>query len=181
MLKHAGWDAIVIEGKASSPVWVDIRNRKVEFRDASDLWGKDTWTTQLEIWDKIGVPRGVEETAGGTSTRPPRRPSTRDRPGPHHAEAGRPDDRTRRREPDERRLPHPRRRQRRRQGGFGAVWGSKNLKAISVIGTGEIPVADPTALLKARVVMKQKYVTDIDAARLLGLDQDRRPAEAAHS
>ena len=33
------------------------------------------------------------------------------------------------------------------QGGFGAVWGSKNLKAISVLGSGSIPVADPKALL----------------------------------
>ena len=31
MLKYAGWDAIVIEGKADSPVWVDIRNGQVIF------------------------------------------------------------------------------------------------------------------------------------------------------
>ena len=37
------------------------------------------------------------------------------------------------------------------QGGFGAVWGSKNLKAISVMGTGTISVADPNALFAARL------------------------------
>jgi aldehyde:ferredoxin oxidoreductase len=46
------------------------------------------------------------------------------------------------------------------QGGFGAVWGSKRLKAISVIGTGTIRVADAEALLRARITMKEKYVVD---------------------
>ena len=55
MLKYAGWDGIVIEGKADKPVWVDIRNDQVSFRDASSLWGKDTWGTQQEIWKLIGV------------------------------------------------------------------------------------------------------------------------------
>ena len=36
------------------------------------------------------------------------------------------------------------------QGGFGAVWGSKNLKAVSVLGTGSISIADPKALVDAR-------------------------------
>ena len=44
------------------------------------------------------------------------------------------------------------------QGGFGSVWGSKNLKAISVIGTGSIKVADPKALIQARQALKQKYI-----------------------
>ena len=34
MLKYAGWDGIVIEGKADRPVWVDIRNDQVAIRDA---------------------------------------------------------------------------------------------------------------------------------------------------
>ena len=41
MLKYAGWDAIVIEGRADKPVWVDIRNENVMIRDAAGLWGKD--------------------------------------------------------------------------------------------------------------------------------------------
>jgi len=36
------------------------------------------------------------------------------------------------------------------QGGFGGVFGSKNLKAIAVIGTGSIKVADPKAVRDAR-------------------------------
>ena len=53
MLKYAGWDGIVIEGKADSPVWVDIRDGQVIFHAAQNLWGKDTWATQLEIRDRI--------------------------------------------------------------------------------------------------------------------------------
>jgi aldehyde:ferredoxin oxidoreductase len=39
------------------------------------------------------------------------------------------------------------------------VWGSKNLKAISVLGTGSIQVADPKALIRARLATKEKYVS----------------------
>jgi hypothetical protein len=34
MLKYAGWDGIVVEGKADKPVWIDIRNDKVRIKDA---------------------------------------------------------------------------------------------------------------------------------------------------
>ena len=61
MLKQAGYDAIVIEGRASSPVWVDIRNNKVAIRDAGELWGKDTWETQLALRKTMGAPNGVED------------------------------------------------------------------------------------------------------------------------
>ena len=44
-LKYAGWDGIVVTGKANHPLWIDIRNDEVSFRDARSLWGKDTWTT----------------------------------------------------------------------------------------------------------------------------------------
>src|SRR5512139_192619 len=60
MLKYAGWDGIVIEGKADTPVWVDIRNAQVTFRDASGLWGKDTWATQQEIWNSLGARSGAK-------------------------------------------------------------------------------------------------------------------------
>ncbi|MCG2808448.1 MAG: aldehyde:ferredoxin oxidoreductase, partial [Coriobacteriia bacterium] len=49
-LKYAGWDGIVLEGKADAPVWIDIVNDKVVFRDAGDLWGKDTQETQKLVW-----------------------------------------------------------------------------------------------------------------------------------
>ncbi|MFC2041848.1 aldehyde ferredoxin oxidoreductase N-terminal domain-containing protein, partial [Chloroflexota bacterium] len=39
-LKHAGYDAIIIEGKAASPVYLWIKDGKAEIRDAGHLWGK---------------------------------------------------------------------------------------------------------------------------------------------
>lgn len=39
MLKHAGWDGIVIEGTADEPVWLDIRDKKVVLR-AAGQWGR---------------------------------------------------------------------------------------------------------------------------------------------
>jgi len=48
MLKFAGWDGIVVQGKADEPVWIDIRDRKVRIRDCAplSLWGTDTWDSQ---------------------------------------------------------------------------------------------------------------------------------------
>jgi aldehyde:ferredoxin oxidoreductase len=55
MLKFAGWDGIVIEGRAEHPVWLDIRDTDVHLRDARTLWGKDTWETQQYIWNEVGT------------------------------------------------------------------------------------------------------------------------------
>jgi len=41
-LKHAGYDALEIVGKAARPSYILIEDDKVEMKDASDLWGKDT-------------------------------------------------------------------------------------------------------------------------------------------
>ena len=41
-LKHAGYDALEVVGKADAPVYIFIEDDKVEINDAADLWGKDT-------------------------------------------------------------------------------------------------------------------------------------------
>ena len=33
LMKSAGWDGIVIEGKADQPVWLDVRNSEVNIRN----------------------------------------------------------------------------------------------------------------------------------------------------
>jgi len=53
-LKRAGWDGIVILGRAEKPVYIDIYNEKVEIRDASHIWGKDTQVSQ-ELMGKGGT------------------------------------------------------------------------------------------------------------------------------
>jgi aldehyde:ferredoxin oxidoreductase len=42
-LRHAGLDGIVVRGKSSKPVYLWIKDGKVEIRDAAHVWGKDTW------------------------------------------------------------------------------------------------------------------------------------------
>lgn len=45
MLKYAGYDAIIVEGKAASPVYISIEDEKVEIKDAADVWGKTSEET----------------------------------------------------------------------------------------------------------------------------------------
>jgi len=53
-LKRAGWDAIIIEGKAANPVYLWINDDKVEIRDASHLWGKATKVVERQIQSELG-------------------------------------------------------------------------------------------------------------------------------
>ena len=141
MLKYAGWDGIVIEGAADGPVWVDIRNGAVQIRDAAPLWGLDTRAAQNEIWKEVSGASDFSDwfdaEGAGSWKRTTQRPAvlcigqagenkSRIASVIHDAGNGA------------------------GQGGFGGVWGAKNLKAISVIGTGSVHVADAGALLDAR-------------------------------
>jgi aldehyde:ferredoxin oxidoreductase len=149
MLKYAGWDGIVIEGKADQPVWVDIRNEDVKVKGAQHLWGLDTWKAQEEIWREVSG-RGFNGWVELDSER-----RTTQRPavltiGPAGEnlsvtaclihDAGNSSG----------------------QGGFGGVWGSKNLKAVSVIGTGSNRIADPEGLMKARLWAQKEYGLDLE-------------------
>jgi aldehyde:ferredoxin oxidoreductase len=53
-MKMAGLDALIIKGKASSPVMLVINDEEVYLRDAIDLWRKDTFSTHRWIKDKFG-------------------------------------------------------------------------------------------------------------------------------
>ena len=153
MLKFAGWDGVVIEGRADKPVWVDIRNDKVEIRDAGLLWGLDTWQTQQTIWEEVlgSGPYRDWKLVGSSDdeTQTTQKPAVLtigpagenlSRTGCLIHDAGNASG----------------------QGGFGGVWGSKNLKAISVIGTGSIQIADPNALMEARLWAKNQYGYEVD-------------------
>jgi aldehyde:ferredoxin oxidoreductase len=149
MLKYAGWDGIVIEGKADKPVWVDIRNEDVKIKDAKPLWGLDTWKTQEEVWREVsgrGFGGWIELDSERRTTQRPAVLTI----GPAGEnlsriacllhDAGNASG----------------------QGGFGGIWGAKNLKAISVIGTGSIQIADPKGLMEARLWAQEKYATDLN-------------------
>lgn len=152
MLKYAGWDGVVIEGKADKPVWIDIKNEKVLIKDADHLWGLETWETQKTIWSEAMNGRdseswmklGSEDDEARTTQKPAVLTI-----GPagenlsrlacliHDASnaAG--------------------------QGGFGAVFGSKNLKAISVVGTGQVEINNPKMLIATRLWQKENYAFDL--------------------
>lgn len=51
-LKTAGWDGLLIRGKSESPAYLLITDTGVEFRDARDLWGLDSFTVQSELTEK---------------------------------------------------------------------------------------------------------------------------------
>ena len=53
-LKAAGYDAVVVQGKAEKPVYIVIDDGKVEIKDASHLWGKDCIETDEALKDEIG-------------------------------------------------------------------------------------------------------------------------------
>ena len=153
MLKFAGWDGIVIEGSTEDPVWIDIRDNHVQIRDCEtlSLWGTDTWDCQQKIWKEVAGSSNYDEwikpsdkNTGMTTQRPAvlaigQAGENKGRIACLVHDAGNAAG----------------------QGGFGGVWGAKNLKAISVIGTGSISVNDPKALLQARLWAQQNYRGDL--------------------
>ncbi len=58
-LKKAGYDGLVIRGKASHPTLLKITESGVDFLDASSLWGKDTEETQKTLEKEFGRKRGM--------------------------------------------------------------------------------------------------------------------------
>ena len=119
-LKYAGYDAVVVAGRASQPVYLWIENDTVELRDASQLWGATTWETLDRIREELGDknlhcvsigPAGENMVRGACIIQ----------------DKGRAFGRC----------------------GLGAVMGSKNLKALVARGTGSIKVARPDAFMEA--------------------------------
>jgi len=173
MLKYAGWDGIVIQGAADSPVWLDIRNGDVELGDASRFWGLDTWEAQKEIMQEVSDGATFRDWwqvgQGRDSGRSTQRPAvlaigpagenqSRTAALVHGAGSGA------------------------GQCGFGGVWGSKMLKAISVIGTGSVEIANPSALMEARLWAKNTYGFRLDdlmqAPGLYAFGSNPGPAQA---
>jgi len=53
-LKYAGYDALILEGEAEAPLYVWISRDRIEFVDAHELWGQDTFSTQKRLKEKYG-------------------------------------------------------------------------------------------------------------------------------
>ncbi|HBL16035.1 MAG: hypothetical protein A2X36_07825 [Elusimicrobia bacterium GWA2_69_24] len=130
-MRKAGYDILIFEGKAAAPTYVCIQDDQVEFLPAEHLWGKGTYEAQAWLEQKYGKTAGIL-SIGQAGENLIRYAVVRSMEG---RAGGRP--------------------------GIGAVMGSKNLKAIVVKGTKEIPLADPAAM-KARGVGDLKKVGAMD-------------------
>ena len=118
-LKFAGYDTLVIEGKAEKPVYLSIRDDQVEIRDASAIWGHDTYETPVMVRQELKDPAAQVISIGPAGERLVVYASINSGTGNAAARTG-----------------------------MGAVMGSKNLKAIAVRGTGGVSVARPKEFLE---------------------------------
>ena len=119
-LKYAGYDALIIEGKAEKPTYVWIKNGKVQFRSAKKLWGMKTTDCQQIVKNELND-QNIRIACIGPA-------------GENMCKiaciinelraAGRK--------------------------GLGAVMGSKNLKAIAIRGNAKVAIADKEKLKIAR-------------------------------
>ncbi|MCL4429520.1 MAG: aldehyde ferredoxin oxidoreductase family protein [Chloroflexi bacterium] len=120
-IRKAGYDALIVEGKASSPVILHIKDKTCEFWDAKDLWGKSSFEAEEQLRKKTSKLAGIVSIgpAGENLVRFATVVSQEGRAG------GRP--------------------------GMGTVMGSKNLKAVVVEGTQPIPLAHPEEMKRLAV------------------------------
>ena len=118
-LKHAGFDAIIVEGVAESPVYLWIHDGQAGLRDASRLWGLNTLESQQAIRDELGDQRIRTAQIGPGGENLVRFACVIN--DLKHA-AGR--------------------------CGMGAVMGSKKLKAVAVRGRMQLEMADPPLIRK---------------------------------
>jgi aldehyde:ferredoxin oxidoreductase len=58
-MRRAGYDAVVIEGRAEKPTYIYIDEKGVQFLDASDLWGLNTWATEDKLQKIHGRDAGI--------------------------------------------------------------------------------------------------------------------------
>ena len=114
-LKKAGFDGVVVEGCAPTPMYLWIHNNKAELLDASSLWGQGVY----QVRDYLHQVHGEKAKFITTGVAGERKVRTAVVVASHDSTVS---------------------------AGFGAVMGSKNLKALAVKGTGRPSVANPSRL-----------------------------------
>jgi aldehyde:ferredoxin oxidoreductase len=118
-LRKSGFDAIFIKGISEKPVYIFVDNGKVEFKDASHIWGKVTSESEDMIKSEVGTDVSIMQIGPGGERLSYMAAIINEK----HRAAGR--------------------------GGPGAVMGSKKLKALVCRGTHTIEVQDDAALVAA--------------------------------
>ena len=133
-LKKAGYDGIILKGRAIKPVYLYIKDGQAELRDAAGLWGKDTAQTQEEIKKTCGD-KGLQIACIGPASE--NLVPFGNIMSEHGHSLGR--------------------------AGLGCVMGSKKIKAIAVRGRMKLPMADPEGFRevarKAMTEVKEAFLT----------------------
>ncbi|MCL2671553.1 MAG: aldehyde ferredoxin oxidoreductase family protein [Clostridiales bacterium] len=148
-LRMAGYDYLVITGKAKKPVYLWIDDNAVQLKSASHLWGKTTWEAEQMIRDELGD-QNVRVSGIGQGGENLSRLACLI--NDHFRAAGRT--------------------------GLGAVMGSKNLKAVALRGTQDVTIADPEGFMelckelyeRAKGPATAKYRTLGTPANMLTMD-----------
>lgn len=116
-IKQAGYDTIIIRGKAPAPVYLWINDNRVELRDASHIWGKSLHATKRIIREELKNKRVQIVSIGPAGEKKVFGATIEDGTGASGS-----------------------------RGGIGAVFGDKKLKAIAVYGTKDVNIAKPSRL-----------------------------------
>jgi aldehyde:ferredoxin oxidoreductase len=122
-LKYAGFDIVIVRGKAPKPTYVFIDDKEITFHDAKNIWGKETGETVKAVREELGERYEGEIRVLSISVAGENVVMYAVACGDATSCPGR--------------------------SGGGTVMGSKNLKAIAVRGSGEIQVADPKGLIES--------------------------------
>lgn len=116
-LKFAGYDMLILEGAASTPVYISIKDDQVEIKEADHLWGKDVYETSALLKQEFGDDQAKVLTIGPAGEKLSYMAAVMN---DLYRAAGR--------------------------NGVGAVMGSKKVKGIIVRGTGKVENADPEGM-----------------------------------
>lgn len=111
-IKYAGYDMIIFEGIADKPCYIVIEDDKVEFVDASELWGLGSHEAEAILAEKYGIEYSIMSIGPAGENLSNMACINSD----YYRQAGR--------------------------GGIGAVMGSKKIKAILIKGTKGVKVPD---------------------------------------
>ena len=130
-LKLAGYDLLILEGKAPEPVYLHIENDRVRLLPADHLWGRTVWETETTIKRDHSDPLIHVASVGPSAEYGCRYACV---VNDMHRAAGR--------------------------SGVGTVMGSKHLKAIAVRGTKGLSVSDPEAFMQVVMSTAQAMRAD---------------------
>ena len=137
-LKFAGYDALVIKGRSKTPVYIVIKDETAEIRDATYLWGKDTFQTE-DIIKKDNGQHFQVLSIGPAGENLVRYACISHAKGRQFGRCG-----------------------------AGAVMGSKRLKAIAVSGTRKVEVSMPNELENFRKKLNEQIKERLKSLREYG-------------